>query len=178
MVIVFILENKVFVQQKAWSRFWGKAVGTKPSLNLFREWGRNCRKIKNGLLTCLVYYCSGKLLCPIVFYVTSDNSFQTCLCWWSYAACCREFIVSWCCEFNLPIMWKVWSRTHTWFFKALVCLAQWQCKRLHSCMVAESTTQNIVIAHGKAFSAKAERIVSALWLQKMNWPSRGGGVMI
>lgn len=111
---------------------------------------------------------------PHSFYVISDNSFQTCLCWWSYAACCREFIVSWCCEFNLPIMWKVWSRTHTWFFKALVCLAQWQCKRLHSCMVAEFTTQNIVIAHGKAFSAKAERIVSALWLQKMNWPSRGG----
>lgn len=178
MVIVFILEKKVFVQQKAWSRFWGKAVGTKPSLNLFREWGRNCRKIKNGLLTCLVYYCSGKLLCPIVFMWLVTTHFRHVFVGDHMLPVAWEFIVSWCCEFNLPIMWKVCSRTHTWFFKALVCLAQWQCKRLHSCMVAEFTMQNIVIAHGKAFSAKAERIVSALWLQKMNWPSRGGGVMI
>lgn len=46
-----------------------------------------------------------------------------------------EFILSWFCGFNIPIMREVWSKTYTWFFRALVCLAQRQSKRLYGCWV-------------------------------------------
>lgn len=44
-------------------------------------------------------------------------------------------------------------------------------------MVAEFTMQNGMMAHEEDFSAKAERIVSLLWLQMINWPSLEGVII-
>lgn len=60
-------------------------------------------------------------LCPIVFMWLVTNHFRHAFVGGHIAACCMGVhcvLVLW---IQFPIIWEVWSKTHTQFFKVLVC---------------------------------------------------------